>query len=128
MRVRKLSCPRKRGPGEAVLHILRTALPFATAHTICASRDGPKKSGFSSQCLLKHIFCAVYSYEGKADLGKGYWNAKRKLEGVMDFSKIIKLQDQFGKKCHPFFFFFFVFSRFLESLLLNYLCNGENPR
>ena len=30
----------------------------------------------------------------------------------MDFSKIIKLQDQFGKKCHPIFFFFFFFLYF----------------
>ena len=67
-------------------------------------------------CLLKQrYFCAVYNYAGKADLGKGYWNPKRKLGVTMHFSEIIKLQ--FGKnsiRC-------LVFWRFLELLLLNYL-------
>ena len=38
----------------------------------------------------------VYNYVGKADLGIGYWNLKRKLGVTMHFSEIIKLQ--FGKK------------------------------
>ena len=44
------------------------------------------------------IYCAVYNYAGKADLGKGYWNPKRKLGIITHFSEIIKLQ--FEKKCH----------------------------
>ena len=31
------------------------------------------------------VFCAVYNYAGKADLSKGYWNPKRKLEVTTHF-------------------------------------------
>ena len=59
---------------------LRAVPTIATAHTFCASRDGPRKSCFLTVVHhKKDIFCAVYNYAGKADLGKGYWNPKRKL-------------------------------------------------
>ena len=32
---------------------LRTALPFATAHALCASRDGLRKSGFLTAMPVK---------------------------------------------------------------------------
>ena len=32
------------------------------------------------RCLqIQRYFCAVWDYAGKADLSKGYWNPKRKL-------------------------------------------------
>ena len=31
--------------------------------------------------------CAVYNYSGKADLGKGYWNPKRKLGVITHFQR-----------------------------------------
>ena len=34
------------------------------------------------------IFYAVYGCAGKVDLGKGYWNPKRKLGVTTQFSKI----------------------------------------
>ena len=37
----------------------------------------------------------AYDYAGKADLGKGNWNPKRKLGVTTHFSNIIKLR--FGK-------------------------------
>ena len=74
---------------------------FATAHTFCASPDGPRKSGLlmAMSAKTERYFCAVYNYAGKADLWKGYWNPKRKLGVTMYFS--IKLQ--FGKKLHTLF-------------------------
>ena len=42
------------------------------------------------------IFCAVYDYVEKVDLGKGYQNPKRKLGITTHFSEIIELK--FGKK------------------------------
>ena len=90
---------------------------FATAHTFCASRDGPRKLDFLTAVPAKtDNFCAVYKYAGKADLDKGNWNPKRKSEVTTHFSEIIKFQ--FGKKnsipcC--------VVWRFLELMLLNYL-------
>ena len=54
---------------------LRTVPPFATAYTFCASLK--RKTGFFMGLPAKtEIF---YDYAGKADLGKGYWNPKRKL-------------------------------------------------
>ena len=50
----------------------------------CASRDGPRKSGF------------LTAAPGKAGLGEGYWNPKGKLKVTTHISEIIKLQ--FGKK------------------------------
>ena len=35
------------------LYILRTVPRFATAHTFCTSRDGPRKSDFSSAVPAK---------------------------------------------------------------------------
>ena len=62
----------------------------------------------SRRCLLKQRYSyAVYNYTGKAGLGKGYWNAKRKLGVTTHFSEIIKLHDQFD-----FFFFFRIFALF----------------
>ena len=75
---------------------------FTTAHTFCASRDGVQKSGFLTVVPVKtEIFCPVYNYVGKADLGKGYWNPKRKLGVTIHSLEIIKLQ--FGKKIHALF-------------------------
>ena len=42
--------------------LLRTVSLFATAHTFCASRNGPRKSGF------------LRTVSAKTDLGKGYWD------------------------------------------------------
>ena len=51
--------------------------PFAITHTFCASRDGPRKSGFLTAMPAEtEIICVVYNCEGKADLGKGYWNPR----------------------------------------------------
>ena len=45
---------------------LRTAPPFATAHTFCASRDGPRDP-YNSK-----LYFAVYDYAGKGDISKCY--------------------------------------------------------
>ena len=59
--------------------------PFATAHMFCASRDGPRKSGFLTVVPVKtQISFMVYNYTGKVDLGKDYWNLKREL-GVKNY-------------------------------------------
>ena len=52
---------------------------FATAHTFCASQDGPTNLGFlrTIHYLYKGIFCAVHDYAGKEDLGK----SKKKIWG-----------------------------------------------
>ena len=56
---------------------LRKIPPFAVAHTFCASRDGPRESGSLTAVPAKtEIICAVYNCEGKADLGKGYWDRR----------------------------------------------------
>jgi len=34
--------------------------------------------------------CKGYDYGEKADLSKGYWNPKKKMEATMHFSDIIK--------------------------------------
>ena len=89
---------------------------FATAHTFCASRDGPSKSGFLTAMPAKErYFCAVCKYSGKADFGKGYLDPKRKLGVTTHFSEILKLQ--FGKNCHALLDFLVL----LELLLLIYL-------
>ena len=97
------------------LHLnLRMVPTFATAHTFCASCNGPKRSGFLTAVPPKtEIFCTVYNYTAKADLVKGYWNLKRKLGVTMHFSKIIKLQ--FVKKMSIYTLFciwcFLIFSK-----------------
>ena len=50
---------------------------------------------------LRDIFCAAYNYSGKADVGRSYWNSRRKLGVATHFSLIIKLN--FGGKCHTLF-------------------------
>ena len=61
--------------------VLKIVPPFATAHMLLTSWDGPVKSGFLTVYLLKQrYFCAVCNYVGKADLNKGYWNLKRKFQ------------------------------------------------
>ena len=51
------------------------------------------KVGFLLAVAAKtEYFCAVYNHAGKADLGKGYWNPKRKSGVTSHFSEIIKLQ------------------------------------
>ena len=83
---------------------LRTVPTFATAHMFCVSCVGLRKLGFLMAVPGKtEIFCVVYNYSGKADLGKGYWNLKRKLGGSHAFSEIIKLQ--FGKIFHTLLYF-----------------------
>jgi len=52
----------------------------------------------------------------KADISKGYQNPKRKLGVTTHFSEIIGLK--FGKKLPVTFF---VFQRFFEAWLINYL-------
>ena len=47
------------------------------------------------------VLFAVYNYAGKGDLGKSYWNPKRKLGVTTHFSEIVKLQC--GKKLHALF-------------------------
>ena len=66
--------------------------PFATAHVFCVSWDGPRKLGFLTAVHKQRYVCVVYIYAREADLGKGYWNLKRKLGATMHFSEIIKLQ------------------------------------
>ena len=57
---------------------LRTVPTFATAHTFCACRDGPRKSGFLTVVPAKQrYFCVVYYYAGKADLGEGFWDPNK---------------------------------------------------
>ena len=58
--------------------LFRTVRPFSTAHTFCASREGPRNSGFLTAVL-----------ERKAYLGKA------KLGITMHFSGIAKLK--FGR-------------------------------
>jgi len=55
-------------------------------------------SGFLKEFspLTQQYFCAVYDYEEKADLSKGYQNPKRKFGVATHFSEIIELK--FGKK------------------------------
>ena len=44
-------------------------------------------------CLLKpKYFCTVDDYAEKADISKGYWNPKRKLEVTTHFLEIINEQ------------------------------------
>ena len=52
---------------------------------------------------MQKYFCAVYVYEGKAELSKGYWNPKRKFGGL------VNMERKYGKKM------------LLELWLLNYL-------
>ena len=40
----------------------------------------------------KQVLLCVYDFAGKADLSKGYWNAKIKLGVTTPFSEIIKQQ------------------------------------
>ena len=55
--------------------------PFDTAHTFCVSCDGPRKLGFLTAVPVKTEIFFV------ADLGKDYWNLKRKLKvkNLFDF-------------------------------------------
>ena len=46
-------------------------------------------SGFLTSLPTKtKIFCLVYNYARKVDLGKGYWNPKRKLGAFSKNNKI----------------------------------------
>ena len=66
------------------------------------------------RCLVKQrYFSAVYKYAGKADLGKGYWDIKRKFGVTTHFSEISKLQ--FGDKM---VYIALHFSTFLNSRCL----------
>ena len=40
--------------------------------------------------LIQMYFCKRYDYGEKVDLGKGYWNPKRKMGVTTHFSDIIK--------------------------------------
>ena len=91
--------PTKTSLQKIWFHIdVRTVPTFTTVHTFCASRDGPRKSGFLTVCpLTQRYFCAVYNYAGKADLGKeGLLESEKKIRGNHVFFRDIKLQ--FGKK------------------------------
>ena len=62
--------------------------PFATAHTFCASRDGPRKSGFLTAVPAKtEIFFVAYNYAGKADLGNS--------QGLLESEKEIRADRAF---------------------------------
>ena len=69
----------------------------------CASVDGPRYTGLlrtvpsNAKVFLRGTY---YSYAGKADLSKGYWNSKRKLGATKHFSEIIKIQ--FAIYCYVF--------------------------
>ena len=54
------------------------------------------------------VFFAVYDYAGKADLSKGYWNPKRKLEVTTHFPEIIK--QQYFKKAQKYKAMYGIFS------------------
>jgi len=58
----------------------------------------------------------VYDYVGKADLGKGYQNPKRRFGVTTHFSEVTELK--FGKKMPHVVLYF---KAFLELWLLNYL-------
>jgi len=45
------------------------------------------------------VFCVVYDYAGKADLGKGCWNLKRKLGVTMHFSVIFQIWKENAAHC-----------------------------
>ena len=46
--------------------VLRTVPPFSTAHTFCASPDGPSHSDFLRTVPTNSKeFCTVYDYAGK---------------------------------------------------------------
>jgi len=55
----------------------------------------------------------------KADLGKGYQNAKRKLGVTTHFSEIIEVK--FGKELPYIYIHPLYFNAFLELWLINYL-------
>ena len=68
-----------------------------SAHTFCASRDGPRKSGLLRTVPTNtKVFGAVYDSGGKTDLRKGCLESKKKSGGNYTFSGIIELK--FGKK------------------------------
>ena len=48
----------------------------------------------SASVLQPRYFCAVYNFAGKADLGRGYWNPKRKLGVTTYFSEKITLYSE----------------------------------
>ena len=78
-----------RSVSTGVENVNNGATPFATAHTFCASRDGPRKLDFlTGEPNKTKVFWATYKYAGKAGLSKGYWNLKRQLGVTMDFSEI----------------------------------------
>ena len=48
-------------------------LPFDTAHTFCASRDGRRNADlFRTVPPKSKVISAVYDYAGKGDLSKCY--------------------------------------------------------
>ena len=65
---------------------------------------------------MQQYFCAVCDYVEKADLTKGYKNAKRKLGVTTNFLEIIELK--FGKKLPHILC---ILTLFLELWLLNCL-------
>ena len=79
--------------------------PFITAQTFCASQDGPSNSSFlrSVPADTKASLCGL-DCEGKADLGKGCWNQKRKFGVTTHFSEKIELR--FRKKI-PYIIMYF---------------------
>ena len=93
---------------------LRTVPPFVSVPTFCASWVW---SGFlrTVHTNVKGLFVRFMTV-GKADLSKGYYNAKRKFGVATDFSELMELK--FGKKM-PYTVLYF--QAFLELWLLNYL-------
>ena len=88
---------------------LRTVPTIVTAHTFCASRD-----------TRVSVLWVVHSNTGiflrGLKLHQMLWYLKKKLEGTMHFSEIIKLQ--LRKKSHTLLYIL----AFLEILMFNYLC------
>ena len=59
----------------------------------------------------------VYNYAGKEDLGKGYWDPKRKLGETTHFSEIIKLQFRKKYAIHCFVLWYRFFKLLYIALL-----------
>ena len=59
--------------GSAFKLSLGAAFPFATAHTFCASQNGPRVPNFLRKLsTISKVFCAVYDNAGREELKKSY--------------------------------------------------------
>ena len=99
--------------------------------TFCSSRNVPRKSGFLTALPAKAdiFFRSLYNCSGKADLGKGYWNPKRKLGVAKHFSEIqcnfLSFKAlQFGKKIPVHCFVFWCFFELFCCLVISKKMHG----